>query len=257
MLILGRVTGADQARQEQLAATLGRRPGTGPRAAPQRLTAAGSGLEGGQYRRNRRAVGASVASEPAWRPRRSPVRQDQARKSPPAGVRARTPEDCRADGRATLDSHPGGRAGCVPHPASAALGTCGLAACGTHPGLLCLPALSIAPLSLCVRQSQCGCTPLRNGVPVGTLGIQLAYRISLQVDAVGAVTMRSQIASAMVGSPITSCQDDTGRDTIRVEARAWRSSRIPAVSRAASSGSNAKSSMISSACLLILSSSRT
>ena len=56
-----------------------------------------------------------------------------------------------------------------------------------HPGLLCLAALSIAPLSLCVRQSQCLCTPLRNGVPVGTLGIQLAYRISLQVDAVGAV----------------------------------------------------------------------
>ena len=56
-----------------------------------------------------------------------------------------------------------------------------------HPGLLCLAALSIAPLSLCVRQSQCLCAPLRNGVPVGTLGIQLAYRISLQVDAVGAV----------------------------------------------------------------------
>ena len=33
-------------------------------------------------------------------------------------------------------------------------------------------------------------------------------------------TMRSQIASAMVGSPITSCQDDTGScDTIKVEAR--------------------------------------
>ena len=48
-------------------------------------------------------------------------------------VRARTPEDCRADCRATLDTHPGGRAGCVPHPASAALGTCGLAACGTAP----------------------------------------------------------------------------------------------------------------------------
>ena len=30
MLILGRVTRADQARQEQLAATLGRRPGAGP-----------------------------------------------------------------------------------------------------------------------------------------------------------------------------------------------------------------------------------
>ena len=30
VLILGRVTGADQARQEQSAATLGRQPGTGP-----------------------------------------------------------------------------------------------------------------------------------------------------------------------------------------------------------------------------------
>ena len=28
-------------------------------------------------------------------------------------MRARTPEDCRADGRARLDSHPGGRAGCA------------------------------------------------------------------------------------------------------------------------------------------------
>ena len=61
-------------------------------------------------------------------------------------------------------------------------------------------------------------------------------------------TMRSQIASAMVGSPITSCQDDTGScDTIRVEARAWRSSRISSsASRArASSGSSAKSSIYS------------
>ena len=33
-------------------------------------------------------------------------------------------------------------------------------------------------------------------------------------------TMRSQIASAMVGSPITSCQDDIAScDTISVEAR--------------------------------------
>ena len=65
------------------------------------------------------------------------------------------------------------------------LRSCGLRYCTL--GLLCLAALSIAPLSLCVRQSQCLCTPLRNGVPVGTLGIQLAHRISLQVDAVGAV----------------------------------------------------------------------
>ena len=61
-------------------------------------------------------------------------------------------------------------------------------------------------------------------------------------------TMRLQIASAMVGSPITSCQDDTGScDTINIEARAWRSSRISSsASRArASSGSRAKSSIYS------------
>ena len=152
MLILGRVTGADQARQEQLAATRGRRPGAGPerhrngsRLPDQGWKVVSTDVTGGlrvpQSRPNPR--GGSTR----------PVRQDQARKSPPAGVRARTPEDCRADGRATLDSHPGGRAGCVPHPASAALGTCGLAACGTAPWAA-VPCGALDSAAVVVRSSK-------------------------------------------------------------------------------------------------------
>ena len=63
----------------------------------------------------------------------SPIRQDQARRSPPACVRARTPGERQAGCRATLDTRPGGRAGCAPHPASAAVGSGGPAACGTAP----------------------------------------------------------------------------------------------------------------------------
>ena len=107
---------------------LGGATGSRPRAAPRRPTDAGSGRKG-QYRRNRPTAGSLSRARTRVAARRSPVRQDQARKSPPACGRARTPGDWRADCRATLDTHPGGRAGCVPHPASAALATCGFA-CG-------------------------------------------------------------------------------------------------------------------------------
>ena len=66
-VILGRVTGAEQARQEQLAATLGRRPGTGPerhcngsRLPDQGWEVISTDVTGGLR-------GPSVTPEPAWR----------------------------------------------------------------------------------------------------------------------------------------------------------------------------------------------
>ena len=61
------------------------------------------------------------------------VRKDQAYISPPACVRSQTPRDCRGGCRAMPDTHPGGEAECVPHPASAALGSGGPAAVGNAP----------------------------------------------------------------------------------------------------------------------------
>ena len=104
-----------------------------PRAAPRRPPDAGSGLAG-QYRRNRQTAASLSRARTRAAARGSPVRQDQACKSPPAAVPARTPGDCRAGCRATLDTHPAGRAGSVLHPASAAVGTCGRAVCGTARG---------------------------------------------------------------------------------------------------------------------------
>ena len=91
--------------------------------------------------------------------RRSPVRQDQARRSPPACVRARTPGERQAGCRATLDTRPGGRAGCAPHPASAAV----VRPAVPRPRLLRLAPRSIASLSLGVSQRHGNCAPLRNG----------------------------------------------------------------------------------------------
>ena len=62
--------------------------------------------------------------------RHSRVRKDQAYISPPACVRSQTPRDCRGGCRAMPDIHPGGEAECIPHPASAALGSGGPAAVG-------------------------------------------------------------------------------------------------------------------------------
>ena len=78
VLTLGRVTGADQAQQEQLAATLGRRPGTGPER--QRLTAAGSGPEGGQCRRS--GTGGVRVPQSRPNPRGGSTLSSSARSSP-------------------------------------------------------------------------------------------------------------------------------------------------------------------------------
>ena len=89
------------------------------------------------------------------------------------------------------------------------------------------------------------------GWHAGAYSLRAEYPCSLMRWA--PCTMRSQIASAMVGSPITSCQDDTGScETISAEARPWRSSRISssAIRTSASSGSSAKLSMITRACFL-------
>ena len=88
----------------------------------------------GQERRKGRAAGPSIAPEP---PRRLDAlqlgkikRANRLQLLCGRGLLG----DCRAGCRAMLDTHPGGRAGCVPHPASAAVGTCGRAACGTARG---------------------------------------------------------------------------------------------------------------------------
>ena len=188
MLILGRVTGADQGRQEQLAATLGRRPGTDPERHRNgsRLPDQGRKVVSTEGTGGLR-IDPSVAPEPAWR-----LDALQFGKIKPAnrlqlvcerGLLKIVGQMVEPRLIAILEVEQGAYR-ILPALRS---GPAVLRPAVLHPGLLCLAALSIAPLSLCVRQSQCLCAPLRNGVPVGTLGIQLAHRISLQVDAVGAV----------------------------------------------------------------------
>ena len=127
--------------------------GSRPRAAPQRLTAAGSGPEGGQCRRNRRCAGASVAPEPAWR-----LDAVQFGKIKPAnrlqlvcerGLLKIVGQMVKPRLVAILEVEQGAYR-ILPALRS---GPAVLRPAVLHPGLLCLAALSIAPLSLCVRQS--------------------------------------------------------------------------------------------------------
>ena len=158
--ILGRVAGPDQARQQELAATVG----SDREEAPIGTVAA----PGCRIRACR-----SVPTQPADcgvpqsrpNPRGGATLSSAARsspQSPPTAVPARTPGDCRAGCRATLDTHPEGRAGPYCILPALLVGTCGRAACGTARGAALSCGVSIAPSSLGVSQSHCLCAPLRN-----------------------------------------------------------------------------------------------